>query len=233
MSNSFAHPERFALWLDATRRKRAGVPIDWRPLFDGYRATVDWPGAFFWRELVAAHPAAKVILTVRDLECWYSSAATTIYAASQSRTANPAARLFYGMMGSLDPRATDGFRTVQETVWAGTFGGQFADRDRALQIFAEHNTEVQRTVAPERLLVFDVRQGWSPLCTFLDVPEPVGVPFPHVNDAADFERRQREQYTYFARSILPVAVAALAGGVAGLLVASALHGRELGGSQYN
>ena len=66
MTNCFAHPERFALWLEAARRKRAGEPIDWRPLFTGYRATVDWPGAYFWRELTAAHPEAKVILTVRD-----------------------------------------------------------------------------------------------------------------------------------------------------------------------
>src|SRR5215207_627060 len=53
MTNCFTHPQRFALWLEAARRKRAGETIDWRPLFTGYRATVDWPGAFFWRELTA------------------------------------------------------------------------------------------------------------------------------------------------------------------------------------
>ena len=78
--NCNAHPERYALWLEALRRKRAGEPIDWRPLFTGYRATLDWPGAYFWRELIAAHPAAKVILTVRDPERWYESASATIYA---------------------------------------------------------------------------------------------------------------------------------------------------------
>ena len=35
MTNCFAHPERFALWLEAARRKRAGEPIDWRPLLAG------------------------------------------------------------------------------------------------------------------------------------------------------------------------------------------------------
>lgn len=57
------NPARFALWDEALRRKLAGDPIDWRPLLTGFRAIVDWPGAYFWRELVAAHPAAKVVLT--------------------------------------------------------------------------------------------------------------------------------------------------------------------------
>ena len=66
MREKFEHPERFALWSEVLRRKTAGEPIDWRPLLDGYRAIVDWPGAYFWRELTAAHPEANVILTIRD-----------------------------------------------------------------------------------------------------------------------------------------------------------------------
>jgi hypothetical protein len=213
MTNCFAHPERFALWLEAARRKRAGEPIDWRPLFSGYRATVDWPGAYFWRELVAAHPEAKVILTVRDPERWYDSARATIYAATQERNATPAARLLTRFLTWLDPRAGQGFQTVQATVWDGTFGGQFADRAAALENFAAHNREVEEAVHPERLLIFDVKQGWEPLCAFLGVPVPAVEPFPHVNDAADFARRQREQYRAITRMLLPVLGAAIAGGV--------------------
>ena len=32
-----------------------------------------------------------------------------------------------------------------------------------------------------QLLVFDVREGWEPLCKFLDLPVP-DIPFPNVND---------------------------------------------------
>lgn len=220
MTNCFAHPDRFAMWLEAVRRKRAGAAIDWRPLFDGYRATVDWPGAYFWRELVAAHPQARVILTVREPDRWYDSARATIYTATQARNANVAARLLYGLIGLLDPAAGNGFHTVEETVWNGTLNGEFAQRDRALQLFAEHNAAVRETVTPERLLVFDVKQGWGPLCAFLGVPEPVGEPFPHVNDAADFDRRQRDQYLFIARSLWPAAAAAVAGGVTGVLLGS-------------
>jgi hypothetical protein len=213
MTNCFAHPERFALWLEAARRKRAGEPIDWRPLFAGYRATVDWPGAYFWRELVAAHPDAQVILTVRDPARWYESARATIYAATEQRTATWPARLLSGLLAWLDPRAGNGFRTVRETVWDGTFAGRFLDQDEALRIFAAHNADVQATVPAEHLLVFDVKQGWDPLCAFLGLPVPAGEPFPHVNDAADFTRRQRAQYLHIARAMAPALGFALVGGM--------------------
>jgi Sulfotransferase domain len=213
MTNCFAHPERFALWLEALRRKQAGEPIDWRPLFSGFRATLDWPGAYFWRELVAAHPEARVILTVRAPERWYDSARATIYAASQARTATLASRLLYGLMALLDPRAGQGFRTVQETVWNGTFGGRFADREEAMNRFHQHNCDVEATVPPERLLVFDVKQGWEPLCAFLGVPVPAGEPFPHVNDAADFDRRQRGQYVTILRGLAPALLGVAAVGL--------------------
>jgi hypothetical protein len=216
MTNCFAHPERFALWLEAIPRKRAGEPINWRPLFAGYRATVDWPGAYFWRELIAAHPEAKVILTVRDPERWYDSARATIYAATQARNATLAARLLYGLVAWVNPSAGRGFRTVKETVWDGTLRGKFEDRDEAIRIFEEHNREVMATVTAERLLVFDVKQGWESLCAFLGVPVPVGESFPHVNDAADFTQRQREQYLHIARMLLPALGAAVTGGAVGL-----------------
>ena len=53
MTNLFADPARVTLWQKAARRKEAGEPIE-------------WPGVYFWRELVAAFPAARVVLTVRD-----------------------------------------------------------------------------------------------------------------------------------------------------------------------
>ena len=45
MTNLFADASRIDHWLEAVRRKEAGTPIDWSPLFESYRATVDWRGA--------------------------------------------------------------------------------------------------------------------------------------------------------------------------------------------
>ena len=165
MVENFEHPERFALWDEALRRKDAGEPIDWRPLLTGFQAIVDWPGAYFWRELTAAHPEAKVILTVRDPERWYDSIQATI------------------------------FSVLDEPMTRGAAGHHLhphlqrsAHRSRALpgRLYPAHSGGA-RAIAPDRLLVFDVKEGWEPLCAFLDVPVPTDEPFPHVNDTAAFQ----------------------------------------------
>jgi sulfotransferase family protein len=139
----------------------------------GHRATVDWPMAYFWRELADRHPAAKVILTVRDPQKWYDSAARTIHAAANAGRES----------GLPDP---DVMRMVDGTVWDGTFDGRFADREYAIKVFEEHNARVKREIPADRLLVFEVAQGWEPLCSFLGVPVP-GTPFPRLNDTAAFQ----------------------------------------------
>ena len=133
-------------------------------------------------------------------------------------------RALYCLMGALDPSAGDGFRTVQETVWNGTFGGRFADRQEAIRLFTQHTRDVEASVPAERLLIFDVKQGWEPLCDFLGVPVPTGEPFPHVNDAADFDRRQRGQYLTILRRLAPALLALAAVGV--LLLAGIKRRRE-------
>lgn len=214
MLENFEHPERFALWQDAFRHKQAGEPIDWRPLLDGYRAIVDWPGAYFWRELIAAHPDAKVILTVRDPDRWYQSSLATIFRMRARADTSPRARAMMRLLGLMIPPMRQGFQIVNDVIWNGTFAGRFTNREHALRIFAEHNREVQETVPAQRLLVFDVKQGWQPLCEFLAVPVPVGEPFPHVNDAEAFRKRVQER---FARSLVRLA-GPMAGGMAALAV---------------
>src|SRR4029077_19257629 len=71
---------------------------------------------------------------------------------------------------------------VDRLVWDGLFDGRFTDRDHAVAVFERHIEHVRETCSPERLLVFDVADGWEPLCTFLDVPVPQHS-FPHLNDA--------------------------------------------------
>ncbi|MFT4039944.1 MAG: sulfotransferase [Thermomicrobiales bacterium] len=167
MHINFENPERFALWEDALSRQQAGAPIDWRPLLEGYRAIVDWPGARFWRELAAAHPDAKVILTVRDSERWYASMTQTIFPFLASLT------------GPDDPSLPTAVITE------GTFGGRADDRAHCETVFRQHNAAVQAAIAPERLLVFEMREGWAPLCAFLGEPIP-DEPFPNTNDVAAF-----------------------------------------------
>ncbi len=51
----------------------------WDEIFDGFEATVDWPGSFFYRELMEVYPDAKVLLSTRDSESWARSMRETIW----------------------------------------------------------------------------------------------------------------------------------------------------------
>ena len=179
-----------------------GEPVDWDRLFAGYRATVDWPGCSFYRELLRHYPEAKVILTVRDPERWYDSARETIY---YVRNAIPRwTRVIF-------PRMRVFRRMLDRIAWDGLFRGRFEDRAFAVDAFNRHNEQVRRDVPAERLLVYQVSEGWEPLCAFLGVPVPEGKPFPHLNDAAEFRARV-ERGARIARAIgyIAVGVAALA-----------------------
>jgi hypothetical protein len=162
----FWHP---GFWV----RARAGEPVDFRRFFRGMRAVVDWPACEFYRELMALYPQARIVLNVREPAAWYDSTRDTLWVIQR-------------VLPWWFPRAAR--RMHDDVIWQGRFGGQFADRERALAIYEAHLQEVRRTVPPERLLEFDVKQGWEPLCAFLDRPVPAGEPFPHRNDRAFFRR---------------------------------------------
>jgi Sulfotransferase domain len=177
MLTVIAEPERAGLWEAAAD----GQPVDWEEIFSGYQATVDLPGAAFWRELVDAYPDAKVVLSVRDPDQWYDSVERTILrAAPQGSTP-----------GFVEPSAfaklfPPEFQGMASKVLFKRFGGLIGGREQAIEVFTRHNEEVQRYVPAERLLVYEVTQGWEPLCAFLGVPVPAGVPFPRLNDAEAF-----------------------------------------------
>lgn len=80
---------------------------------------------------------------------------------------------------------------AHEIILNQIFGGRAGDRDYALKIYRAHNDTVEEYISPDRLLIYDVTQGWAPLCAFLGVAVP-DAPFPNVNSAAQFSHRQTE-----------------------------------------
>lgn len=160
------------LWQGAL----AGQP-DWEAIFAGYHAAVDWPTAAFWRELAAACPRAKVVLTARDAASWYDSYSQTIaQLLSEADQAPPELGPWFEMAFAVTKKS--GF-----------------DRDAspaAIIAAYEANVEaVTTSIPPERLLVFDVRDGWAPLCTFLAQPVPA-MPFPNTNNNDEFWELARQ-----------------------------------------
>jgi hypothetical protein len=168
MAEVFSRPEHVAMW----HRLAFGHPIDWDELFRGFRATVDWPSARWWREIATHFPDAKVLLSVRDPEAWYKSMSDTIY--QPLKEPAPADALEIVRLQS---------EMVRKAILAETFDNRFEDKAHAIDVFKRHSQEVRDTIDPARLLTFDVREGWEPLCRFLEVPIP-DEPFPRLNDTA-------------------------------------------------
>jgi hypothetical protein len=184
MTEVFTHPEHVELWRAAAQ----GKPLAWEQIFDGYRATVDWPGCAFWAELLQSYPDAKVILTVRDPNEWYESAYNTIYRISGAASSP----VFYlaSLLVPAAKRMKHAQRMIIEVVWQRDLDGRFEDRRYAIETFERHNEEVKQHVPAENLLVYEVREGWGPLCEFLGVEMP-DEPFPHLNDSEVFKGRIR------------------------------------------
>lgn len=153
---------------DIWRAIAAGATPDWEQAFAGYRATVDWPGAYFWRELAAYYPHAKIILTVREPESWFESATNTIF---QSIANNP-------------NRDSVGVKLIQERL----FGGRLDDKAHAIALYEKNIAEVQAAFDSDRLLTYATGDGWPPLCEFLQRPIPE-VPYPRSNSTAEFRAR--------------------------------------------
>jgi hypothetical protein len=167
MVEVFAHPDSVPLWMEAGAGK-----ADWDAIFGAYDAIVDYPGALFWRELIAHYPDAKVILSLRDPDRWFESTQETIFAARSPGMMPPAPfKPFFDM--------------IYEKI-----GVDLHDRDAMVAYFKRHNEDVTRTVPPERLLVFEAKQGWEPLCAFLGVPVP-DTPYPSENSREEFKARAK------------------------------------------
>lgn len=164
-------PTQLDYWDAIGQGERPG----WDDIFDGYEACVDFPSSVYWKELSEAYPDAKVVLTVRDFESWYKSAASTIFAVGKSQPA----------WTKIIPKPRKISRMTDNIIWQGKFDGKFEDKAYAEQVWNNHIEEVKAGLPADRLLVFQVKDGWGPLCAFLNLPIPDEA-FPRVNDTAQF-----------------------------------------------
>ena len=182
-------------WVDVLADLEGQVPL-WDGALDGtvdpatiikdFRSTVDWPGGYFYRELAEAYPEAKVLLSVRNPERWEPSFRETIVDMCYGESL---IRLVASARAHVDPKWQRYLQFVNRMFWSeqGTFPAGHSPQD-LIQGFEAHNEEVKRVIPADRLLVWDVTEGWEPLCEFLGVPVPAE-PLPHANDRSTFLRR--------------------------------------------
>jgi hypothetical protein len=158
MTDVLQDPPRGKAWVEAAKGN-----ADWDTIFDGYGGSVDYPGCTFWEELADYYPDAKIILTTRDPVRWWESANETIM--SQM--------LIDGIKGSP-------FGELMQRIVFDTVDNRMRDKEFMVSYFEKRNAEIIEKVPPERLLVYQVREGWGPLCEFLGVPL-LEAEFPRIN----------------------------------------------------
>ena len=164
MVEVFKNPDAPNWWYEAALDP---ANANWARIFQGYNSTVDWPNATFYKELAAAYPDAKVVLTERDPDDWFESTQATIFAEREG----------------MDPKAP--FPRMIGKVIFELFDGRMHDKDRLISVYRAHNAEVRAVIPPDRLLVYHVADGWAPLCDFLGVQVPDGET-PKVNSREEF-----------------------------------------------
>lgn len=161
MSEVFSHPEHIPLWRAASR----GESIDWSVVFDGYVATVDWPSSAFWFELSTFYPDSLIILSYRDADSWWQSASSTIF---------PRIR-----------KSEGAWRSMIDELFVNRFTTDTANRSVCIEAFNRHNQLVQNSGLGNRLLEWELGDGWEPLCRALDLAIPEE-PFPHANSTVTY-----------------------------------------------
>ena len=165
----------------------------WREAFDGtlspaellkdHQAMVDWPGSYYYTELLESFPEAKVLLSVRDGDAWARSMRETIWECLYGD----------GVVAHMNAArcAVDspwgGWMDTLKDMWQvrGLLNGTETTDEWMADAMRRYNDEVKETVPADRLLVWTPADGWEPLCEFLELPVP-DAPFPHINDTKAF-----------------------------------------------
>ncbi len=170
MHEVFLNPEHIPVWRAGCNDK---IP-DWQNLFAGYAATLDAPACLYWKELALAFPDAKVLLLRRDPDTWYESMYSTV---------------FQTIMNSNE--ATEpALEMIRRLFLEKYMKGRFEDKDFAISTYRRYCNQVIEEVPRDRLLVYEVSQGWAPLCAFLgyDIPQDS---FPKKNKRDEFGARSQ------------------------------------------
>lgn len=155
-------------------------------LSNGYVAGVDAPVNLVYERLMRVFPNSKVLLNVREPISWERSMNATILKAMAGSAQFPESIfLSLGLFKS--------YLMHTKLLEGGLFKNEhFRDMISSLKSgngVAYYNRWVEgvkRNVPEEKLLVYSVKEGWEPLCKFLNVPIP-DQPFPHTNDSQSFQ----------------------------------------------
>jgi len=170
MQNILLNKKDATLWHNLIFNKSAHKNFDWETIFKGYGACLDFPSCNYYKELMDFYPDAKVILTVRDDDSWIKS-----WNVLNNKVLKSFAFRFFAKLPYTSFKLQKDIHNKMILGKDGAFKGAKTDEERK-NSFNDWNQSVIDYVPSERLLVYQVKDGWGPLCKFLDKPEP-SLPF--------------------------------------------------------
>ncbi|MEO8446635.1 MAG: sulfotransferase family protein [bacterium] len=180
MIELFENPEGIKYFQQAER----GSDVNWDELFEGYASAVDYPVARYYKQLMKYYPDAKIIQTVRDPESWFKSMSQTIFKVSQPSLGTKL-KLIMKLPFSSAIRKKLPIFIFNGKLVESEFGKDLTNKEEIIKRFIRRNEEVIKIVPKENLLLFNAKDGWEPLCRFLNVPVPT-TPYPVTNSTAEF-----------------------------------------------
>jgi len=155
-------------WFDVFQN---GAKPDVKRVYENADVCIDMPGNLFFEEILEAFPDCKVILSVREEDSWIESLTRhlDLFFAMRSNMVSmlspTAKKMEYDLhsylnaaIGSCNPKST------------------YVIRKR----YRIHNHRVKSIVPADKLLVYSVKEGWKPLCDFLECEVPA-IAFPYEN----------------------------------------------------
>jgi hypothetical protein len=140
-------------------------PVDWDEVFEPWEATVDWPAASRWEQLIDA----------------YKSVENTILAVKQAARAGELRE-----DANREGPKPELWGVIEQLIWQGDFQDKFEDREWVRQMYFDRMETIKSTVPSNRLIVWELgTDGWEPICEALGVDVP-DKPFPRLHDTNEF-----------------------------------------------
>jgi hypothetical protein len=172
-------------WADLSAGKKTSKEIIDLIAKDGYNATLENPTSDIYQHLLKEYPNAKVILTVRDspeafCKSWKTLFDTMVITEQTFSFKFPSFFGYIPLFANLKQiRYFMGTTHLKLNPGDLTHGWRTKGDAWLAEQYEKHNQHVQSHVDKKNLLVFNVKEGWGPLCKFLykGIPEE---PFPNV-----------------------------------------------------
>lgn len=185
----YESPDIFNMWARNvfTPSLEAGEALMGEPDFEqiasqGWRATTDLPMALYYEQVLEKYPDCKFVLTTREnSEVWFRSWDML----SKTMTRPTSHFLWMSHVKNLDKYFRWLFTLVNKDTkyFTATYPLPDQIKDNAISSYEQHNRRVREVIPEGQLLEYNVKQGWEPLCEFLEVENCPTTPFPKTNSA--------------------------------------------------